>query len=1020
MSQQYSTQVVILGAGRALRGDVPSAMQAAGGGERVLDWILHAFEPLPEARVSFVAGFQADLLRGRYPEIEFVVNPRWKSGGAGESLSYARLDPELPVWVSYADIVYRSDIVEMLEGAAGEVVLAVDASWKTRYARRARVEMLEAEKVRFDQEGRLEALGKGVPLEETSAEFCGLAKFSPRAVVEISRIFRARSLPADATMLDIIELLVEQGIDVRCVDVHGRWAELTAPQDLAQFVLGTKAESLARLRPLLNQGTAAVIGELLSFTHRDWKKNPGPLVEKVSELFGKTSLIVRSSAQNEDGWDESAAGAFDSVAGVDSQSAKAISEAVELVFASYGQPNDDNHVLVQELVQDVACSGVVMTRVPATLAPYFVINFDSTTKRTDTVTSGAGSEVRTVYLQKDAALRSALGDVIGPVVRAVKELEQLVGHDSLDIEFATTSSGEVHILQVRPIAAAHKARPLADDAIVEGIADARALLEASERAPHFQVGKRAPLSVMTDWNPAEIVGTVPKRLAVSLYEYLITDEVWAAQRARNGYRDVRPSGLLVDVLGHPYVNVRASFNSFVPASLPETLAERLINESLDMLVERPELHDKVEFDILTTCLDFDWPSAAKKLRGRGWGTEEVELLRAGLVEVTRNSIRSTKEDLRSLGRLTSRYEVIRQTKHRPLERAFTLLQDARAYGTPLFANLARSGFVAVSLLKSLEAVGLTTSTQTDAFQRSVSTVSTELQSDAWLVKKGKLSWESFVEKYGHLRPGTYDICSPRYADLAETYLRPIVERATGSHSAELEKPIWSAEDRENIAAHLGRMDLGINVSELEQFIRDGIEGRELGKFLFTRNLSDALEAFAEFGEAYGLGREELAMVRVEEYLRLRGAPTAGWLDELKATIVSGRESHQLKQAFAFPQFISSPRDLECFEQFRVEANYVTRKKARGELVVLEAGGPQKDVRGKIVLVPNADPGFDWLFGQEIAGLITGYGGVNSHMAIRAAEFGLPAAIGVGEAEFERIASHKNIELDCEVLQIRCT
>jgi hypothetical protein len=47
-----------------------------------------------------------------------------------------------------------------------------------------------------------------------------------------------------------------------------------------------------------------------------------------------------------------------------------------------------------------------------------------------------------------------------------------------------------------------------------------------------------------------------------------------------------------------------------------------------------------------------------------------------------------------------------------------------------------------------------------------------------------------------------------------------------------------------------------------------------------------------------------------------------------------------------------------------------------------------------------------------------YGGVNSHMAIRAAGFGLPAAIGVGESLFERILSARVLELNCATRQIR--
>ena len=68
--------------------------------------------------------------------------------------------------------------------------------------------------------------------------------------------------------------------------------------------------------------------------------------------------------------------------------------------------------------------------------------------------------------------------------------------------------------------------------------------------------------------------------------------------------------------------------------------------------------------------------------------------------------------------------------------------------------------------------------------------------------------------------------------------------------------------------------------------------------------------------------------------------------------------------------------------------------------------------GKIVIIEGADPGFDWIFSQEIDGLITKYGGANSHMAIRCAEFGLPAAIGCGEQKFEQLLKSNYVQLDC--------
>ena len=58
-------------------------------------------------------------------------------------------------------------------------------------------------------------------------------------------------------------------------------------------------------------------------------------------------------------------------------------------------------------------------------------------------------------------------------------------------------------------------------------------------------------------------------------------------------------------------------------------------------------------------------------------------------------------------------------------------------------------------------------------------------------------------------------------------------------------------------------------------------------------------------------------------------------------------------------------------------------------------------KNNIILIENADPGFDFLFGLGIKGLITRYGGVNSHMAIRCLEENIPACIGIGEDNFEK-------------------
>ena len=124
-------------------------------------------------------------------------------------------------------------------------------------------------------------------------------------------------------------------------------------------------------------------------------------------------------------------------------------------------------MLVQEMVRDVALSGVVMTRTHALGAPYYVVNFDDATDRTDVVTSGG--DARTVVCLRGADHPANLPPAIAPVLSAVQKIEAIVGHDSLDIEFAVTADGEVHVLQVRPIAMTERASPMDDDAIVAAV-----------------------------------------------------------------------------------------------------------------------------------------------------------------------------------------------------------------------------------------------------------------------------------------------------------------------------------------------------------------------------------------------------------------------------------------------------------------------------------------------------------------------------------------------------------------------
>ena len=62
-----------------------------------------------------------------------------------------------------------------------------------------------------------------------------------------------------------------------------------------------------------------------------------------------------------------------------------------------------------------------------------------------------------------------------------------------------------------------------------------------------------------------------------------------------------------------------------------------------------------------------------------------------------------------------------------------------------------------------------------------------------------------------------------------------------------------------------------------------------------------------------------------------------------------------------------------------QPNFITSEIVSGEVKYVEETEEDAELGGKIVLIESADPGYDWIFSHNIKGLITKFGGVNSHV-----------------------------------------
>jgi hypothetical protein len=760
------------------------------------------------------------------------------------------------------------------------------------------------------------------------------------------------------------------------------------------LAFSTKARTLAALQGVLK---TARIAPLRVFTVGEWQADRLGCLAGIADDLGSGPYIVRSSCGREDGATSSNAGAFLSIPDVQ---AAGLQAAVEKVIAAYGDAQPSDEVLIQPMLTQVVRSGVAFSHDPNTCAPYRVLNW-SEGSDTAAVTGGLGGRV----WQQAALSAVPPPPTLAPVIALIDELLALFGGVPLDCEFAVTREGEAEVLWLL------QARPLVLSEASESEAVQAARLRriqnkvARGMQPHpFLMGRRTVYGVMPDWNPAEIVGIRPKPLALSLYRELVTDAIWAYQRHNYGYRNLRSFPLMPHFFGLPYIDVRLSFNSFIPADLDEGLAGRLVDYYIDRLLAEPTLHDKVEFEIVFSCYTLDLPKRLERLAEAGFSKHERETIAQSLRKLT-NRIVHPKDglwrgDAAKIETLNKRREALLASSADPLERIYWLLEDAKRYGTLPFAGLARAGFVAVQMLKSLVAVWVFSQADYDAFIGSVSTVSGQLARD-----RATLDKATFLARYGHLRPGTYDILSPRYDEAPELYFdwnqRPPAPEPVKPFALTLPQ-------MREIVKLLEAHGLQPDPVGLFDFMQAGIELREWAKFHFTRNLSDALALIAEVGGQYGFSREDLAYCDIAAFKELHVAATDP-KDVLLRSIEQGKARYAETLKISLPPLIAKPEDVWAFEWPETAPNFITQKQVTAPVVGCDA---RERLVGAIVCIPNADPGFDWLFAYPIAGLITAWGGANSHMAIRAGELGLPAVIGAGEMLYRRWSTAQRLHIDC--------
>ncbi len=288
--------------------------------------------------------------------------------------------------------------------------------------------------------------------------------------------------------------------------------------------------------------------------------------------------------------------------------------------------------------------------------------------------------------------------------------------------------------------------------------------------------------------------------------------------------------------------------------------------------------------------------------------------------------------------------------------------------------------------------------------------------------------DAFLAEHGHLGQGFDDLTLPSWGEEPALLLAELAKR--------VDRPAVSAERRrERLRAEADRLAgqvrtiLADRPEELAQFERLLAHGRGIGTLTEGHNYwIDRMAQARLRALAVRVGRrlvDEGVIDEPTDVFFLERAEIGAELlapGDRRSVVAARKREHRRFQELHPPRTIGAKRteapSVDRFDGARIASEDPDELRGTGASagivrgtarVALSPGDFGRILPGDIIVCPSSNP--SWVPVFAIAGgLVTNTGGILSHAAVVAREFGLPAVVGTGDAT-TRIADGRMVEID---------
>jgi phosphoenolpyruvate phosphomutase len=228
-------------------------------GKTILERQVAALNECNIKDIALVRGYKKEAIT--LPNIRYYDNDRYEETGDLHSLFCAENEMKGRVLFLYGDIIFETTVLEKLLKSPADISLVVDLAWQDGAHPGGPKAPFKPDLVtlqtppgktylsRFvlpEEQNRIVRIGQELPYEQAHGEFIGLAMLSEKGTELFTRAYReARTAHASkgfhesgtflkASFTDIIQELIDRGVEVHCVPTFKGWMEVDSFEEYQQ------------------------------------------------------------------------------------------------------------------------------------------------------------------------------------------------------------------------------------------------------------------------------------------------------------------------------------------------------------------------------------------------------------------------------------------------------------------------------------------------------------------------------------------------------------------------------------------------------------------------------------------------------------------------------------------------------------------------------------------------------------------------------------------------------------------